>query len=102
MKIIFDELANEEFNDAVEYYEFEVEGLGNKFKEEIARALRTIKRFPEIGIIEEGEIRRYILHKFPFKILYSIEKNYIYIIAIAHMHREPTYWINRIKSISDI
>lgn len=41
MKVIFDDLANEEFNDAVEYYEFQVAGLGKKFKAEISRALRT-------------------------------------------------------------
>jgi hypothetical protein len=98
MKILFDTLAQEEFNDAIEYYEFEVEGLGKNFKAEIKRALRTIKRFPKIGINEDGDIKRYILHKFPYKILYSIETDYIYIIAIAHMHREPNYWHGRIKS----
>ena len=98
MNVIFDDLATEEFNDAVEYYEFEVEGLGKRFKEEINRVLRTIKRFPEIGFVEEGDIRRYIVHKFPYKILYSIEKDYIYIVAIAHMHREPNYWIKSLKS----
>ncbi len=98
MNVIFDDLANEEFNDAVEYYEFQIKGLGKRFKEEMIRALNTIKRFPEIGVVEEGDIRRYLLHKFPYKILYSIEKDYLYIIAIAHMHREPSYWIKRIKS----
>lgn len=97
MKIIFDDLAKAEYEDAVEYYEIEVPGLGIRFKNEIKRALRTIKKFPKIRMIEEGDIRRYILHKFPFKILYSIEKDYIYIIAVAHTHREPMYWINRVK-----
>ena len=97
MKIIFDELAKAEYEDAVEYYEIEVTGLGIRFKNEIKRALRTIKKFPKIGMIEEGDIRRYVLHKFPFKILYSIEKDYIYIIVVAHTHREPMYWINRVK-----
>ncbi len=55
MNVIFDDLANEEFNDAVEYYEFQVEELGKRFKEEIKRALGTIKRFPEIGIVEEED-----------------------------------------------
>jgi plasmid stabilization system protein ParE len=82
-------------NDTIEYYEFQVQGLGKSFREEIKRALRTIKRFPKIGAIEEGDIRRFLLHKFPYKIMYSIEKDYIYIIAIAHTHREPTYWIDR-------
>lgn len=97
MKIIFDDLAAEEFNDAIEYYEFQVHGLGKSYREEIKRALRTIKRFPKIGSIEEDDIRRYILHRFPYKIMYSIEKDYIYIIAIAHTHREPSYWIDRVK-----
>lgn len=98
MKVIFDDLANEEFNDTFEYYELQVEGLGQKFQEEIKRGLRSIKRFPEIGVVERGYIKRYIMHKFPFKILYSFEKNYIYVIAIAHMHREPNYWVKRFKS----
>ena len=97
MKIIFDDLAKAEYEDAVEYYDIELPGLGIRFKNEIKRALRTIKKFPKIGMIEEGDIRRYILHKFPFKILYSFEKDYIYIIAVAHTHREPMYWINRVK-----
>jgi plasmid stabilization system protein ParE len=96
MRIIFDDLAREEYNDTIEYYEIEIKGLGRRFKDEIKRALRNITKFPSCGTIEDGDIRRYILHKFPFKILYSIEKNYIYIIAIAHMHREPNYWIHRI------
>lgn len=98
MKIIFDDLASEEYKDAIDYYEFEAKGLGQRFKEEIKRALRTIKKFPKIGRIEEGDIRRYILHKFPYMIMYSIEKDYIYIIAISHTHREPTYWIERLKT----
>ncbi len=97
MKVFFDDLAKEEYNDAVEYYEFQIEGLGKRFKEEIKRALKTIKRFPAIGAVESGEIRRFLLHKFPYKILYSIEHDYIYIIAVAHFHREPTYWIKRLK-----
>ena len=35
MKIIFDTLAKDEYNDTIEYYEFELAGLGNKFKEEV-------------------------------------------------------------------
>ena len=97
MKIFFDDLAHEEYKDAIEYYDFQVHGLGEKLKNEIQRALRNIKKFPKIGIIENADIRRYLLHKFPYKILYSIEKDYIYIIAFAHMHREPNYWIKRNK-----
>ena len=94
MKIQFDELAKAELEDAEEYYELELAGLGAQFKDEIKRGLRRIRDFPEAWTKEKGDIRRYLLHKFPYKILYSIEKNYIYIIAIAHCHRRPNYWMN--------
>ena len=97
MRLVFDELAKKELFDGIEYYEFEVPGLGQMFQDEIKRVLRIIKEIPEIGLFESEHIKKYILHKFPYKILYSIEKDHIYIIAIAHMHREPSYWVNRIN-----
>jgi hypothetical protein len=95
MQVFFDKLAEAEYYDTVSYYEFELPGLGLKFKEEIIRAIQNIVSFPLSGNLEDKEIRHYLLYKFPFKILYSIEAKYIYIIAIAHMHREPNYWIDR-------
>ena len=102
MRIVFDELAYEELKDGMEYYEMELEGLGERFKEEVKRIIRIIKNMPEIGSLENGNIRKYILHKFPYKVLYSIERDHLYIVAIAHMHREPQYWINRIRPKNSI
>lgn len=95
MKFVFDPLAALEYQDATEYYELELAGLGVVFKEEIKRALRTIQKHPNIGATETKRVRRYILHKFPFKILYTVEQTEIYIVALAHTHRSPIYWINR-------
>ncbi len=97
MRILFDDLARNEYQDAIEFYELEIQGLGLRFKDEVRRALRNLQKFPTMGSIEKADIRRYILHKFPYKILYSNEEKYIYVIAIAHMHREPNYWLNRIN-----
>lgn len=91
MRVIFDDLAKIELDDGKEYYEMEVIGLGKRFKQEVKRAINIIKKMPKIGSPESENIRRYILHKFPYKVLYSIEKDHIYVIAIAHLHREPMY-----------
>ena len=98
MRVIFDDLAKIELDDGKEYYEMVVIGLGKRFKQEVKRAINIIKKMPKIGSPESENIRRYILHKFPYKVLYSIEKDHIYVIAIAHLHREPMYWINRIRT----
>ena len=95
MVIILNEFAAEELKDAIDFYEIQVKGLGKRFKDEIKFALRAIKKNPDTWPTESDDIKKYILHKFPYKILYSIENNYIYIIAIAHMHRRPQYWIKR-------
>jgi plasmid stabilization system protein ParE len=98
MDVIFNELALEEFNDAISYYELEVSGLGTTFSEEIRKAIKRITEYPKAWSVEKGDVRKHLLHKFPYKILYSIESNHIYIIAIAHLHRKPNYWVDRHKT----
>jgi len=95
MQIIFNELARDELNDAVDFYNLELSGLGNNFKEEIKKSINRILDYPTAWPTVTQYIRKYILHKFPYKILYSLEKDHIYIIAIAHQHRKPNYWIDR-------
>ena len=97
MKIVFSELAKYELDDAVSFYELEVPGLGTRFKYEVKQSIQRIKRYPEAWPIERGEIRKCFMTVFPFKILYSIEKDHIFVIALAHQHRKPDYWIERIK-----
>ena len=97
MDVIFDKLAYQEFKDAAELYEFKVPGLGERFRNELKRAVKRIIEYPDSWAIEKGDVRKYILHTFPYKILYSIEPDYIYIIAVAHGHRRPYYWIERVR-----
>jgi plasmid stabilization system protein ParE len=93
MEVLFSEFALKELDDASTYYELEYSGLGSNFREEIKKTIERIVEHPLAWSIERGEVRRALLHRFPFKILYSIEKDYIFIIAIAHQHRKPEYWV---------
>ncbi len=100
MNVLFDKLARLEIDDAIEFYELEVPGLGKRFQKEVKQGIHRICEYPLAWTKEKGDVRKYILHKFPYKILYSIEEGYIYIIAIAHGHRRPNYWIDRILNDS--
>jgi len=95
MRVIFTKFAKIELDGATAFYELEYAGLGKRFKEEIRRSISRIVEHPQAWSIERGEIRKYLLHKFPYKILYSVEKDCILIIAIAHQHRKPDYWVGR-------
>lgn len=95
MKVIFSNYAKLELEDATYFYELEFTGLGRRFKEEIKKAVKRISEYPKAWPIERGDIRKYLLHKFPYKLLYSIEVDHIFIIAVSHQHRKPDYWIDR-------
>ena len=95
MRVIFSKYAKQELEDAIHYYELEYSGLGKRFKEEVRRATLRIAEYPEAWSVERGEVRKCLLHKFPYKLLYSIEEYLIFVIAVAHQHRKPDYWVER-------
>lgn len=66
MNIIFNELARDELNDAVAYYELKVPGLGKRFRGEVRSSVRRIAEYPETWPAEKGDVRKYLLHKFPY------------------------------------
>jgi plasmid stabilization system protein ParE len=96
VRVVFTRYARLELRDAIAFYEMELSGLGERFKEEIRKAIARVVAYPEAWSLESVEVRKCILHRFPYKILYSVEKDHILIIAIAHQHRKPDYWIDRI------
>jgi hypothetical protein len=59
----------------------------------------TIERtmaFPKAWPVIEEDIRRSLIRRFPYGILYSEEKEGIYIMAVMHLHTNPEYWKHRI------
>jgi plasmid stabilization system protein ParE len=98
MRVVFSKIAKQELDDATHYYEIELLGLGKRFRKEARKAAIRIAEYPEAWSVERGEVRKCLLHKFPYKLLYSIEKDHILIIAVAHQHRKPDYWIERHKT----
>lgn len=87
--------AEEEFVEAVAYYEACDTGLGLDFSREVYASIKNAvvysKMWPEI----ETDVRRCLVHRFPYGVLFSIEPNGIFVLAIMHLHRDPEYWKHR-------
>lgn len=98
MRIEFSPQAKAEFEDGEAYYARQVPGLGARYREDVRHALVRMGRWPLAAPVERGEIRRMILSRFPYKLLYSVEPDCLLVIAVAHMHRAPDYWIDRESS----
>ena len=95
MKVRFSELATAELDDATRFYEAQFRGLGKRFRMEVRNAAVRISEYPNAWSTEHGEVRKCLLHRFPYKLLYSIEKDHVLIIAVAHQHRKPDYRVDR-------
>jgi plasmid stabilization system protein ParE len=95
MRLEFSPGAQAEFSDGESYYERQVPGLGARFRADVRDALKRLSHWPLAAPVERGQIRRMILSRFPYKLLYSVETDCIYIIAVAHLHRAPDYWVER-------
>ena len=96
MRATFSPEARLEFEDAERYYNEQLLGLGERFRAEVRLALSRVRAWPLSYPCERGDIRRLILTRFPYKLLYSVEADHIYVIAVAHQHREPNYWVGRV------
>jgi plasmid stabilization system protein ParE len=92
MNIRFLSLADQEVSDAVEWYEEQAEGLSRAFLDELDRVVRLVRTYPLIATQIEPKIRRFLFTRFPYSLVYGIDRGTIVVIAVANQHREPRYW----------
>ena len=64
---------------------------------EVLSAADRIARFPEAWHLLGEGIRRRRLSGFPYGLIYSVDKGDILVLAVAHLHRRPDYWRDRLK-----
>lgn len=74
--------------------------LAFDFVDRVESALQSVanqpRRFPRLETIPtEREIRRVLLSRFPYLVVYEMFNNQPYVLAIAHAHRRPEYWLER-------
>ena len=96
MKIRFLNLADQEVDDAVRWYEEQAEGLSRDFLDELDRVVRLVRIYPLMATQIEPDIRRFLFSRSPYSLVYGLDQETIVIIAVAHQHREPRYWADRI------
>jgi plasmid stabilization system protein ParE len=87
--------AEEEMTEASVFYEAATSGLGAGFLDEVGRLINILREQPELGQSVGRGLRRALLHRFPFSLIYSVEVDTVVIVAVAHQRRRPDYWRNR-------
>ncbi|MEX0648766.1 MAG: type II toxin-antitoxin system RelE/ParE family toxin [Balneolaceae bacterium] len=95
MTIKFHSEARKEFFENAEYYEEQVVGLGDDFIDEVEKVLDVIEQQPSAGTKITDTERRFLLSRFPYGVIYSVEADQIVIFAMMNLRRKPGYWKSR-------
>jgi toxin ParE1/3/4 len=95
MKYVFHPEALTEYAEAVQYYAQQRHELAQAFINAVEDAVYQIRESPHRWSLFDEDIRRCLTRKFPYGILYTIEQDYILILAVMHCSREPGYWKSR-------
>ncbi len=96
MRYEFHPEALEEYDEAAHYYAQQQPGLDLRFIVSVENAIEVILEDPLRCRLFDEDVRRCLTRVFPYGILYTIESDFVLIVALAHCSREPGYWKHRI------
>lgn len=98
MEVRFLDVAQQELDEAVEYYNSESSGLGEQFLVEVLSTLERVKLFPKAWHPFTANSRRCRTRRFPYGVAYQILESEVLVVAVANLHRKPGFWLNRVQN----
>lgn len=93
--------ARKEIRDAANWYGEQRPGLGHTFIAALDEALRRVTRLgpdcrPAIDVPEELGVKRVLVHRFPYLVVFIELPTSIRVLAVSHVKRRPGYWRKRL------
>jgi plasmid stabilization system protein ParE len=85
-----------EFERAARYYAESQPGLEQRFIASVEAAIQRLIEHPSSYAILEQDVRRCLTRVFPYAVLYTVEADFVLIVAVMHCRREPGYWRHRV------
>lgn len=95
MRYVFHPEALTEYAEAVQYYAERPVGVAQAFINAIEDTVYRLRESPTRYAVIDEDVRRCMVRRFPYSILYTIEQDYILILAVMHCSRKPGYWKRR-------
>lgn len=87
--------AQAELDAAVDWYEQQA-GLGVALIATIQEALAQIADHPRLYAVIYHDARRASVRRFPYSIIYRVERTRVVVIAVIHNRRDPSVWQQRV------
>lgn len=95
LPVIFTPRARAELIDAQDWYENEASGLGRRFRAAVDAVVERISVYPRQFPVVHKNIRRALLRRFPYALMFVIDDAALIVIACFHGSRDPAHWQKR-------
>lgn len=96
MRGVLHPAADAEYAEAVKYYSQMDPVLGVRFYREMERLILEVCDNPNRYWQFDPPARRHFSFEFPYAVIYFQKAEYVWIIAVMHMKRQPGYWRERL------
>lgn len=96
MRHAFHPEALAEYEAAARYYAERDPALAMRFVAAIEDAIDRILDSPTRWRVLDEDVRRCLTRVFPYGVLYTIEPDFVLIVAVMHCSRQPGYWTGRV------
>lgn len=97
----FHPAVTEELDEAGAWYDAQLPGLSLELLDAVEEAIELIVQRPAAwqrdSVVADREIRRFVMKRFPFSIVYYVADDIVRVIAFAHAKRRPGYWRLRMR-----
>ena len=90
-------LAEADLNDAARWYEAERSGLAGRFLSDVDRTFIRIAERPLQFPLVAGDVRRALLHTFPYAVYFRSSDGTVVVLAVLHLRRNPKVWRGRAR-----
>lgn len=99
MRIRYLAVARDEIREAADYYAAISPELGTAFKRELRQLLRLVATMPQAWPPSGEGMRKCMLARFPYLVIYAPLPDELLVLAVGHQHRRPGFWRDRVTAV---
>jgi plasmid stabilization system protein ParE len=93
---VLNPLAEDDLADSRRWYNRQQPGLGDEFLEEAEAAFARIQRSPEVPVPAFQDLRKVLMNRFPYHVIYRVDDDQITVVAVYNARRDPRGWQVRV------
>jgi mRNA-degrading endonuclease RelE of RelBE toxin-antitoxin system len=98
-KISIDPEALQDIQDATDWYNEQLAGLGSHFQKQVKKQITSLKKNARAYSVRYKGVRCMKIKRFPFLVHYTIieQQKTVEVFAVLHTSRNPRIWSGRRK-----